>query len=350
MILDSVDYVVTGNYHDATKTVTYLINDLEISLQLGQFEFGAAKPIDNRSAAFPFSQLSMHEKALIEYRTTSSRRQRPGSSVQSANSSIIRPQSAFHVEKPRVESRLCQALVLRPKTAPTTLHRSSTALRSRSTNLKRPESPLHTTAAAFIGTGLGDEFNHSHIPEIHEPDSELSSVDSSPRTYRSYSREMQGDSSRMSEYGQRESVLTKYFPNHDKRTPSGSSMRTSKPPNTRASSAPVKAHKCHEIGPHTIHEKLNTTTLGPSSTVISVVGYARPSRNVEPVHKAAWYHFPNHYTTSQKPYINARVYSERKKRLTRQRSQSFPVKSRYLQDHTNAIKLIAQHDSAFMSA
>ena len=297
---------------------------MEISLQLGQFEFGAAKPLDNRSRDFPFSQLSMHEKALLEYNQSLSKKQRPPSSAHSSRNATARPQSAFTIEKPRLESRLQQALIKRPKTAPTAI--------------RRPMSPLY--AKPVQAAGLGDEEQHLNIPMIRELDSEMSSAVSSPRSYNSFNIPGRTDNSRS-----RQSVLNKYFPVDKQR-----SVATPKPNETIArltTGSSVKTHKCHEIGAHTIHEKLRTTTLGPNSTIISVMGYTRPSKKTEPAHKSAWYHVPNHYTTSQKPHLNPRIYAQRKKRLMYQRSQSAPVKSRYLQDHTNAIKLIAQHESTF---
>ena len=64
-----------------SQTHLLLLNDLEISLQLGQFEFGAAKPVDSRSTESPFSQLTMHEKALIDYNQSQARKKRPISSI-----------------------------------------------------------------------------------------------------------------------------------------------------------------------------------------------------------------------------------------------------------------------------
>lgn len=324
-----------GDDHETTNTVTYLLNDLEISLQLGKFEFGTAKPIDNRSVDFPFSQLSMHEDALVKHSQSSARKQRP-TSTQSTRS--MRAQTAFNVEKPRTESRLYQALVRRPKTAPTKLQRDPRSSR-------KPESPLHRKSPHC--KGLDDEFNLG-IPVVHEPDSELSSMASSPRTYRSYTQE-RGDMGKLSHRTHKGSVLDKYFP-FDRHNPNYKSERRNQTSSQRTMSAPPKSHNCHGIEAHTIHAKLNSTTLGPNSTVKSVLGYTPPLPAGEPVHKSAWYHYPNHYATIQKPHVNATVYAQWKKRLTRQRSQTSPVKSRYLQDHTNAIKLVAQQNSAFTPA
>ena len=315
-----------GSGHEATRTVIYLLNDLEISLQLGQFEFGAAQPVDNRSSVHPFSQLSMHEKALLEYNQSVTRKQRPPS--QSSRSVIIRPQSAFNVEKPRNESRLQKAFAKRPKTAPTLLQRPKTA-------------PIRDTSC---DTGLGDGDAVKLVTSIKVVDSQKSSVASSPRTFRSYTNDCTSVS-RMTDHSIKQSVLKKYYP-EDRHDPKLS--KQGRTPTERVASSMAKVHKCHDIGAHTIHEKLRTTTLGPNSSVISVAGYTRPSRIVEPLHKAAWYHSPNHYITYEKPHINPRVYAQRKHKLMHQRSHSAPVRSRYLQDHTNAIKHIAKHESAYI--
>lgn len=312
----------TGKEHESTKIVSYLLNDLEISLQLGQFEFGTAKPIDVRSNEFPFSELSMHEKALLERSQLRNSRQRPKSSYS------LRPQTTFSIERPRQESRLQQALVRRPKTAPTALNWSPP--RTAQTDL-RTQSPQLTN-------DFRNNFSEYFVPEIDH-----SSANSTPRTFRSCSRE-----GKLSCRSGNAHVLERYaLLNKTSQPQALPGDRPVQSPTSHVSSAHVKKHKCHEIGTHTIHKNLHTTTLGPNSTVGSVAGYTRPTGKTEPVHKSAWYHQPNHYATTHKPHINHRVYAERRKRLMQQRSQGSPTRSRYLNDHTNAIKLIAQYESSY---
>lgn len=321
--------------------MNFLLNDLEISLQLGKYEFGAAKPTDNRSRQFPFSNLTLHEKSLVEYnRQVVTRENRAktaplqsvgtnslelSSPAESKPIAVTRPQSAFNIEKPRHESRLYQALIKRAKTAPTsiTANQTSTAnYRSR-----RPKT-----------CGLGEP--HDQPPQIVVPDTVSSSGSSSPRTFRSVGRD--GAASRESRKtvasSAKASVLERYNTVYTSQRESHDEKADKRPTNS------AKSHKCQTLGPHTIHRNMKSTTIGPNSTIRSVVGYIRPSKTTEPIHKSAWYHVPNHYTTVSKPHISSRVYAERKNRLMQQRSQSTPVKSRYLQDHTHAISRIAAYE------
>ena len=304
----------------------YLLNDLEISLQLGQYEFGVAKPTDHRSAKLPFSQLTMHEKSLTEYRQRLEKRQSPATT--GAKEQKSRPVSAFTIENPRSESRLHKVLVRRPKTAPT---KPGYQLQSRAVSVLSSRQPKSRQ----------DELVTPHITN----DVGLSTASNSPRTFRSYTREnMQyirdGTTapSRLSTYSCKSSVLDKY-------STIAKQVNTA-PPEQSSTSTKLKTHKCHNIGPHTIHKNLNTITLGPNSDVYSVAGRIIPSINQPPVHLSAWYHLPNHYATVQKPHINLRVYAQRKKRLMHQRSQSSPLNSRFLNDHSNALHRVAQHESA----
>lgn len=305
-----------------------MLNDLEISLQLGQYEFGVAKPIDQRSAKLPFSQLSMHEKALMEYSQRLERKQR--SMASRGKSQSNRPMSAFTIENPRSESRLYKALIERPKTAPT---KTAEYQQNRpvSKPVTRPANPNHEQ---LITKDSGDQPG-------------LSTTSNSPRTYRSYTREnMQYGRddmtapSRLSTYSCRSSVLEKYS--------STTRPRIAPAPKHTPFSTKIQVHKCHNIGPHTIHKNLNTVTLGPNCDVYSVAGHVVPSINDPPVHLSAWYHLPNHYATVQKPNINLKVYAQRKKRLMHQRSQTSPLNSRFINDHSNALHHVARHESDFI--
>ena len=152
----------------------YLLNDLEISLQLGQYEFGVAKPTDHRSAKLPFSQLTMHEKSLTEYQQRLEKRQRPATT--GAKEQKSRPVSAFTIENPRSESRLHKALVRRPKTAPT---KPGYQLQSRAVSVLSSRQPKSRQ----------DELVTPHITNDAGVDVGLSTASNSPRTFRSYTRE-----------------------------------------------------------------------------------------------------------------------------------------------------------------
>lgn len=330
------NHLIAGSEHESTRLVVYLLNDLEISLQLGQYEFGMAKPTDHRSGKLPFSLLSMHEKALIEHNQNLEKVRRPKTTQGGKQAKSNRPQSAFTIDNPRSESRLHKALTRRPKTAPTKfdhtyIHIDKHHVGGRSYECTTPKS-------------LGDGHAYNHIM----PESELSSESNSPRTYRSMNRdnmhaarEGTGAPSRLSTYSYRSSVLERYS-----NVARGDGDRAVSRVGA-TSRATTKSHKCHDIGPHTIHKNLTSVTDGPNSTIYSVAGHMPPSVHKTPVHQSAWYHLPNHYATVHKPYINQRVYAQKKKSLMHQRSQSSPLHSRFMNDHTNAIHHIAQYESSY---
>lgn len=296
-----------GIEHEETLKVSYLLNDLEISLQLGHFEFGDAKPKDLRTKELPFSGLSMHDKALTELQR-SKYRVRPathhGATHGVYDAAISRPTSPSQTTKLRNKGRLQQSMAAnrRPITAP---------MRLESSRLARAQSPL------FPMQPKGYEPAEQHLVDFKQEDENRSGAES-PQSFCSVGEE---------EYKQHRSHLR---PN----SVLGKYSRLNSAATTRKSSNAQKPkthtyHKCVYIGPHDIHPKLQSTTIGPNSTIHSVIGYIRPDIRRAPLHQTALYHQPNSYRAGT-PHLDVWSPSFVKKRFMREKSLRSPLKSRFI--------------------
>lgn len=317
----SVTAVFSGTDHSDTQKVVFLLNDLEISLQLGQYEFGEARPIDLRTTDLPYSQLTMHEKALNELKIKHANR---GGTAQTRKklTNQTRPASAFQIEKTRSESRLAKTLTSRPKTAPNRVAVYSPRIRG--TSASRPQA-------------IGDQTKlETWLVENVEEEKARSGA-SSPRTYCSIDSETYGRPSTGKSYKTPTSVLDKY----GRRSTSNAQHKSINSPTANHNFSPLLHHKCTPRGPYDIYPEMKSTINGPNSNIGSLTGYVRPVISKEHVHRSAWYHMPNNYRKDQ-PHLN--LYSLKRNKLTKQRSKSAPLHSRFLNQNIETIDYIVHPD------
>jgi len=297
----------------------FLLNDLQISLKLGEYEFGAAKPHDLRTKQSPFSRLTMHDEALADYHS----RSHPLYNHETRQT-VSRPQTAFKISHTRDTSRLELALMRRPKTAPSRLL---------ATEMKKSSGPLRSQTAAGNGSGVrcdgvtgrdgGAMYFPDDAPAVRfEEGSDLST----PRTYRSLTPTESETKPRISSAN----TLEKYYQRQ-----SGDSRLSSR---GRQHGTQSRQHYCGTPGPFDFHRNSNTTTVGPNSAVHSLIK-ARPISMGKPCHQSAWYHKPHHYPTMQNPNVSLRVYAKRKIRTSQQQKSAMsPIKSRFLRINDNTIE------------
>ena len=288
-----------------------MLNNLEVSIQLGQFDFGDAKAVDDRSCDLPFSSLSMHDDDLSKLK----RRQISTGGGTNVRNGFMRPQTSYEPRKLRTVSRLRSAKAERPKTAPTRLQLSVPERMGEPLSGRVELRSTRPTNRELLFAGGSRESARSVLE--------------TPRSYNSFS-DLQLP------VGKRISVLDKY--NLRKNTP-GKTAALENISNSPQTSN--KYHKCEYIGPHTIHKKLATTTVGPNSTLRSIVGYIKPTVTRYPIHQTAWYHQPNNYT-SERPHLNGAAHHLRRQLLV-QRSKSSPLKSRFM---SNQIDDLFYHNEA----
>ena len=174
-----------------------------------------------------------------------------------------------------------------------------------------------TNGAGVLLDSYGNETDRTAVkfqpsPRAGRHAEELACLDSPPeRLFKRYSNShnsfgMNGESSiRSGEVTLRTEsnmIVKREHSFRHKRT-AGSARSLGSSLHTRGSGMSLTSHKS-SCGPHSNHSgNARTTTVGPNSSVKSLMGYTGPkdiTKNIH--HKSAWYHVPGRYTTGERKY------------------------------------------------
>ncbi|XP_069142583.1 tetratricopeptide repeat protein 41-like isoform X1 [Argopecten irradians] len=324
-----------GGDHIDTRAVRSYLSKLEVTLKMGRYEFGPAKPTDVRSVERPYSNMSWREKDIINFeRRAKSRSLSKGGSSTYSNS---RPDSGKNDMSYSQMSRhsslsflsASEKLMLESE-RPRLLHRGTVDRRLRTSspkstnsspdeNVRKVEINLNPTqeeeedSGKVLATRIADQQIDSFADDIGGMDRATlaRSVGKQVTTFdvpdspdmapvRLYNRYGSAGSSRSLSPRQPQNSKTNVRSGSAK---SGSSYITSASRMSRTTHSSMRSRSV--MSPHAITPgNTRSITYGPNSDVSSLLGPPTTPREIkkEYHHRSAWYHVPGRYTTYTQEY------------------------------------------------
>ncbi|XP_021370952.1 uncharacterized protein LOC110461680 isoform X2 [Mizuhopecten yessoensis] len=330
-----------GGDHIDTRAVRSYLSKLEVTLKMGRYEFGPAKPTDVRSTERPYSNMSWREKDMInlERRAKSRSSSRGGSSVysnsrpNSGKNDISYSQLSRHSSLSFLSAS--EKLMLESE-RPRLLHRGTLDRRLRTSSPKGTHSsPEENSISRKVEINLNptqEEAEDSEkVGETRVADPQIDSFaddiggmdramlarsvgkqvttfdvpDSSDMApIRLYNRYGSAGSSRSMSPRQPQNSKTNVRNGSAK---SGSSFITSASRMSRTTYSSSRSRSV--MSPHAITPgNTRSITYGPNSDVSSLLGPPTTPRDIKKDyhHKSAWYHVPGRYTTYTQEYPQKR--------------------------------------------
>ena len=321
-------YVAGGDHIDTRAVRTYL-NKLEVSLKMGRYEFGPAKPSENRTSDRPYSKMSWRDKDIDNMERRAKKRatatsSHSGSSIGSRpNSSKYDPfnqlgrQSSLSFlsaseklmmesERPRLLNR--EAVDRRLKSSSALSLRSQISNEDLSTedkthlmleiNLNDPETDeVETRLTQDKIDSFGDDIGPMDDKTLAKTTKIVRTSDnselvpnklfnrySSAGSSRVLSRNSQTASRHTGRINSGKSVASTYL------SVGGATSRASAK-SARSVKSPFDINKGNTM----------TVTTGPNANILSLLGSPKTPRDInrEIHHKSAWYHVPGRYETNE---------------------------------------------------
>ncbi|XP_060075451.1 putative tetratricopeptide repeat protein 41 isoform X2 [Ylistrum balloti] len=326
-----------GGDHIDTRAVRSYLSKLEVTLKMGRYEFGPAKPTDVRSVERPYSNMSWREKDIINFerRAKSRSSSRGGSSVYSNSRPDSGKNDASYSQLSRHSSlsflSASEKLMLESE-RPRLLQRGTLDRRLRTSSPKSTNSsPDESSKKVEINlTSMQEEAEDSgKETRVADPqiDSFADDIGGMDRTtlarsvgkqvttfdvpdsqdfvpVRLYKRYGSAGSSRSVSPRQPHNSKTNVRSGSAK---SGSSYITSASRMSRTTHSSMRSRSV--MSPHAITPgNTRSITYGPNSDVSSLLGPPSTPRDIkkEYHHRSAWYHVPGRYTTYTQEYPSKR--------------------------------------------
>ena len=321
-------FPIAGGDHIDTRAVRSYLSNLEISLKMGKYEFGPAKPTDTRTMDRPYSKLSWRDKDLANMdRRAKSKLSREdskaGSIIRSRPSSyrsdLIGPSMSRHSSISHLSAS--EKLMLESD-RPRLLHREN--FNERKLKPSPPESEVSSpkkqvTVEIKIN---GDETDRKEDVQTRVASQQ---IDSFGEEIRETEHLQQSNEMKRTQFAEAEKVPVRLFHRYssagstrssvskqyiDKSVARVNSARSYGSSHITGVSYYSKSSLRSNQSRRSVHSRhginsanTRSVTVGPSCDLTSLVEKSSPrdiSKNIH--HRSAWYHVPGRYATSDKPF------------------------------------------------